>query len=147
MRYCRIVGLIGVLMTASGCSPPDREAELRALIAEAESAAESRDTSFFRGVIGADYVDASGRRRDEIIGLIRGYFLINNRIEVINRIQEIRLDGDAFATIALQSAVGGNAVGGSVLDIDADFYAIDLELAREGSDWQIIGAAWNRILD
>jgi hypothetical protein len=128
------------------CAPLDEEAEVRAFVAEAEIAVESRSTGFFRSHIGEDYADASGRRRDDIIAMLRGLFLVNSEIEVINRIVEVKLDGDDFATVILQSALIGSAGRARPIDIDADFYSIEIELARNGSDWELIGASWQRFL-
>lgn len=134
---------VAILLAVSGCSPPDDEAELRELLAAMESAAEARDTGFFRGLIAESYIDASGRRRDEIIDSIRGFFFVNSSVEVVTRVERIEVVADEVAEIGLQAAVIGNS-GRGVLGRDADFYTLDLELARTGSDWQVIGASWER---
>ena len=125
-----------------GCAPRDPDGELRAVIEAAESAAEARDTGFFRELLSASYVDARGRRRDDVINLIRGFFLVNSTIEVVNRIDEIVLAGDDAATVTLQAAVVGHAPGRSVLGLEADIYRIELELVREDDAWRVIGADW-----
>jgi hypothetical protein len=125
-----------------GCGARDPDGELRAVIEAAESAAEARDTGFFRELISTSYGDVHGRRRDDIVNLVRGVFLANSTVEVVNRIDEIVLAGDDAATVALQTAVVGRAPGRSVLGIDADIYRIELELVREDDAWRVIAAAW-----
>lgn len=140
-----IVIAAGVLQSACG-GPPDAHAELRALIDDAEAAAEARQTGFFRNLISEDYVDRRGQRRDEVINLLRGYFLVNATVEVVNRIETIELLGDDAATVALQTAVIGRGQGSSVLAVDGELFRIELELVKEGSEWRIIGAEWDRLL-
>jgi hypothetical protein len=135
----------GVLQSACG-GPRDAHAELRALIDDAETAAEARQTGFFRNLISEDYVDRRGQRRDDVINLLRGYFLINATVEVVNRIETIELLGDDAATVALQTAVIGRGQGRSVLAVDGELFRIELELVKEGSEWRIIGAEWDRLL-
>jgi hypothetical protein len=129
---------------AGGCGSADPEAELRGLIAEAEIAAEARDTGFFRDTISASYADRRGQRRDDVINVIRGIFLTNATVEVINRIEAIELAGTDAAKVKLQAALVGKREGASLLDVDGDLYRIELELAREGGDWRVISADWER---
>jgi hypothetical protein len=126
-----------------GCAARDPDGELRALVEAAESAAEARDTGFFRELLSTSYVDARGQSRDDVVNLIRGFFLVNGTVEVVNRIDEIVLAGDDAATVALQAAVVGRAPGGSLLEVDADIHRIDVELVREDDGWRVIGLVWN----
>jgi hypothetical protein len=137
--------LVGCLALAA-CSSADPDEELRALIAAAEAAAEARDTGHFRSLLSDDYVDASGRRKQQLIDMIRGYFFVNSSVEVVNRIEEVTLAGDDAAEIVLQSGMLGRG-GGGLLDLDGKLYRIELELVRESGDWTIIGADWERILE
>jgi hypothetical protein len=139
--------LVSVVLGSAACgcaAPSDPERELRALVAAAEQAAEARDASFFRATISASYVDRRGQGHEDLVGLVRGYFLVNAAIEVVNRIDTITLAGDDAATVTLQTAVIGRAQASSLLPADADFYRLELELAKEGDDWRVIGADWSR---
>jgi hypothetical protein len=140
-----LVSLLSVsLVAASGCAPDDPEAEIRAFIAAAETAAEARDTGFFRDTISASYADRRGQRRDDVINVIRGIFLTNATVEVINRIEAIELAGTEAAKVKLQAALVGKREGAALLDVDGDLYRIELELVREGGDWRVISADWER---
>lgn len=135
--------LIGLLQA---CAGPDPGEELSALVAAAEKAAEERDTGYFRRVVSDDYVDADGRRKQDLIDYLRIYFLANTDIEVLNRVDQVQVFGDDAAELTLQSALIGRGRGRSALGFDGNLYRIDLELVREGRDWRIIGADWERIL-
>jgi hypothetical protein len=140
---------LGLLLTllgaavAVGCGGGDSDAELRALVASAEEAAEAHDTGFFRALVASSYADRSGRGRDDLINLVRGHFLVNGDLEVLNRIEQIRLDTDTAAEVVLQAALirhGGRAVDGGL-------YRIELELVKADGEWQLIGADWKPILE
>jgi hypothetical protein len=128
----------------TGCSSPDPDAEIAALLERAEAAAEARETGFFRDLISEDYVDRRGRTRADVIDMIRGYFFVNARIDVVSRVQSVEVSGDDAAEIVLLAALVSRAEGRSVLGTAGDFYRLELELAKEGSDWRVIGADWGR---
>jgi len=131
-------------MLLGGCGVVEPEAELRELIAEAEEAAESRNTGYFRALLSDNYVDRRGQRKADIIDLIRGYFFVHSSVEVLNRVEAISLEGEDAAEVILNTALVGQAQGRSLLGIDGEYYRLELELVREGNDWRIIGADWGR---
>ena len=109
----KALGLFSALaVLATGCGAGDPEAEIRALLAAAEEAAEARDVGFFGDALADGYSDARGNDRDEILRELRGYFIANQRIEILSRIDEIvktrrlwpRLPSDVLSTDASTSA-------------------------------------------
>jgi hypothetical protein len=128
-----------------GCGSVDADAELRALLAAAETAAEERDTGFFREAIGDAYRDARGNDREALVNLIRGYFLTHQRIEIVSRIDEVTLEGAGAARAVVQAGMLGLRAGETVLSgIDGELYRIELELVDDDGEWRIIGASWRR---
>jgi hypothetical protein len=123
-----------ILAGLSSCAPPDPDASLRRFVDEAALAAQARDTGYFRDVVAASYYDASGNDRERIIDLIRGFFLINSRIEAQATIVGIEWSGTESARVTLDTSIVGNA--GKVSP------QLELELLRDGSDWSVIGASW-----
>lgn len=137
---------IAVLLTASvlaGCAPPEPEAQVRAFLDAAAAAVEARQTSFFRQHISSTYTDAEGRNRDDLLGMVRAYFLINSDIEVISRVADIELAGDDFATVVLQAALIGRRERPGVPDLDADLSTIEVDLARDEGEWVLVRARWD----
>jgi hypothetical protein len=130
---------------AGGCGSDDPEAELRDFIAAAETAAEARDTGFFRDAISASYADRRGQRRDDVINVIRGIFLTNSTVEVMTRIETIELAGTDAAKVQLQAALVGKREGASLLDVDGELNRMELELVRESGDWRVISADWGHL--
>jgi len=129
----------------AGCGTSDPEAELRTLFAAAEEAAEARDAGFFGGLIGEAYRDSQGNDRGEVLRRLRGYFIANQRIEIVSRVDEVALQGGDAARVILHAGMLGQRAGQDLLSgVDADLYRFELELVNNGGDWQIIGANWNR---
>lgn len=144
MKALAPAAVLGAVL-AAGCSTGDSEAEIRTLLAEAEAAAEARDVGFFADAIGDAYRDTRGNDREQLLVAIRGYFIMNQRIDVATRIDEIVLEGEDAARAVVYAGLLGR--GGAALSdgVDAGLYRFDLELVNDG-EWQIIGAKWARAL-
>jgi hypothetical protein len=132
-------------VAAGGCGSDDPEAAVREFLANAETAAEARDTGFFRDAISESYADRRGQRRDDIINVIRGVFITNATVEVVTRIESIEFSGTDVATVKMQAALVGKREGAALFDVDGDLYGIDLELVGEGGDWRVISADWEHL--
>ena len=145
MKAWGIACLLVVL--ASGCGASDPEAEIRALLAAAEEAAEARDVSFFADTLGENYHDARGNDREEVLRMLRGYFIANQRIEIVSRVDEIVIEGGNAARVVVHAGMVGRHTDSKLIDgLGADLYRFELELVNDGGNWQIIGADFNRAL-
>jgi len=144
MNIVRLAALALVVFGA-GCGAADPEAEIRALLAAAEEAAEARDTGFFRDLIGASYRDARGNDREQVINLVRGLFIANQRVEVVSRIDTVELEGTDAARAVVHAGMLSQRAGAELLGgVNADLYRFELELVNDNGAWQIIGATWSR---
>lgn len=140
-----VAGVALATVLLGGCSTSDPEAEIRALLAAAEEAAETRDGGFFADLIGASYRDARGNDRAELVRTVRGYFLANQRVEVVSRIDEVVIEGGDAARATVQAGLIGQRAGMALLGgLDADLYRFDLEFVNDEGEWRIIGATWRR---
>ena len=129
------------------CEANDQEAEIRALLTAAEEAAEQRDAGFFGEALGVAYRDARGNDRDQLLRSIRGYFIANQRIEIVSRVDEIVLEGADSARAVVHAGLVGRRTGAALIDgVEADLYRFELELVNDGGDWRIIGADYSRAL-
>jgi hypothetical protein len=130
---------------ATGCAADDPQAEIRTLIAAAEAAAEARDAGFFGDILGESYRDARGNDREETLRRLRGYFVANQRIEIVSRVDEIVIEGEGAARAVVHAGMLGRRTGAALIDgIDADLYRFELTLVNEDGDWQVIGADFRR---
>jgi len=134
-------------LLAAGCAASDPEAEIRALLAAAEDAAEARDVGFFGDAIGDNYRDARGNDRAAMLRMLRGLFIANQRIEIVSRIDEIVIEGGDAARAVVHAGMVGRRTDAALIDgLDADLYRFELELVNDGGNWQIIGADFKRAL-
>jgi alkanesulfonate monooxygenase SsuD/methylene tetrahydromethanopterin reductase-like flavin-dependent oxidoreductase (luciferase family) len=132
---------------AAGCSPSDPDADIRAALSGAETAAEARDAGYFADLIDPDYRDARGNDRTEILRRIRGYFLVNQHVEIVSRIDEVRLEGADAAHAVVQAGMLGQRSGAALLGgVSGDLYRFEIELVNRDGDWRVIGASWDRAL-
>jgi hypothetical protein len=142
---CIAVALAAALV--AGCGSSDSETEIRALFAAAEEAAEARDAGFFGDIVGEGYRDSRGNDRAELVRTLRGYFIVNQRIEVVSRVDEILLEGgDAARAVVHAGMLGQRSDADLVAGVNADLYRFEIELVNDGGEWQIIGANWDGAL-
>ena len=141
LRVPRAV-LAAVAWLGASCGPSGTpEDEIRALIDEAETAAEQRDISALRGLIADDYHDADGRGADEIRRHLHGYLIAHQSIRLITRIDAIELEGRQVARVQVTvGMLGREADAESAWDLAGDIHRFDLRLAHEDDAWRVTRA-------
>jgi hypothetical protein len=146
MVSARLASVFSAVVLA-GCGADDPEGVIRERLAAAERAAEARETGFFRDLLAADYVDAHGNDRDQMIDAIRGYFLTHSAIEIVSRVDEVTLaDGEAARAVMHVGMIGRRAGESLLGGAEGELYRIELEMIEDDGDWRVARAAWNRAL-
>jgi hypothetical protein len=141
----KALGLAALAVLATACGASDPEADIRALIAAAEEAAEARDVGFFSGVFSDRYGDVRGNDREAMIRTLRGYFIANQRIEIVSRVDEVVITGDGTARAVVHAGMVGRRADAGLIDgLDADLYRFELELVDDGDYWKVIRADFRR---
>lgn len=149
MRWGRlhlVLCLVSLAAIVGGCGEADSpEAQVRALIGQMELAAEARDTSDVLELISAQYRDHYGNGRDEVGRAVRGYFIANQSIHLLTRIEELSFpaEDEARATV-LVGMVGRDADATDAWDLAADLYRFEIAAVREDGEWKITWARWRR---
>jgi hypothetical protein len=110
-----------------------------------QEAAEEKDRKAIVANISPAYVDARDHSRDDIDHLLRLYFLRQNKVALLGRIDEVRIIGDTAAEVSV--TVGMAATNNSALGLSADAYRFELELEHDGDDWKLISARWGQLGD
>ncbi|HTU67952.1 MAG TPA: hypothetical protein VMF52_18530 [Steroidobacteraceae bacterium] len=124
---------MGSLVACS--SPSSDDARVRALIDDAEKAAESRDVGDVLDLVDAGYADAQGNSRDSLRGFLRVFFAAHPQLELVTSIDtlEFPVPGLARARVTVRG-----------LDLDrfnvGDSVVLDVELRRDGDDWRVTRA-------
>jgi hypothetical protein len=137
-----------LLGSALACSsePDSPEARVRALVANAESAAEEKNLRGLKKMISEYYRDEDGRDKQEILGLITFHFLRNKTIHLLTRIQSINMPEPERAEVAVFVAMAGRPIPspGELERLRADLYRFDFSLAEEQGEWKLVQAGWRR---
>ena len=91
-------------------------------------------------MVAPEYADSRGNNRNDIENMLRFYFLRQQKVALITRIDELTVFGDTAAEVTLQVGMAGT--NDNVLGFSADAYRIEMELVREGDDWLLTHARW-----
>ena len=137
--------LLLLLAAIPGCGGDanDPELQVRAWLNAMHVAAEEKARRDIVANISPAYVDTRGNSRDDIDKLLRWYFLQQNKIALLNSVDDIRVIGETAAEVTLTVAMAGT--NNSALGISADAYRFELELEHDGNDWQLISARWGEL--
>ncbi len=141
------VALLGLVVLAAACSahePASPEAQLRALFAQAEEAAERKDIAVLRRLLSERYTDALGNDRRAVEGILRVQFVRNQSIHLFTRVATIALPapGRAQATVYVAMAGWPITKADELVRLRADLYRFVFFLEKEGRDWRVLRAEW-----
>lgn len=137
--------LVFALLLIAACGGPESapEEEVRAWLANAQELAEGKERRALLDMIAPGYTDARGHKRDDVDTKLRVYFLRQHSIELVTKIDEIRIIGGTAAEVEMTVGMAGTNDG--VLGFSADAYAFELELERDDDEWLLISARWGEL--
>jgi hypothetical protein len=144
----RTILLVLFFSTAAvaGCSDSQSpEAQVKAVVDAMERAAEARDVGDLMDHVSSEYRDASGQGPDEASRYVRGYFIANQSIHLLTRLDglEFPSEREARATV-LVGMVSREADSAAAWNLAADLYEFDVALVLEDGDWKVTYAEWKR---
>jgi len=133
------------LAVLAACGEPasEPEAELRAWVATGVESAENKKRRDVMSMISPAYADARGNEKSDIENMLRVYFLRQNSIALLPKINEITIYDDTAASVDVTVGLAGTNDG--VLGFSADAYRFELELTKDGDEWQLISARWGEL--
>lgn len=141
--------LAGLLLLLLGACGDDGQAEsqLRAWVAAAEVAVESRSLQQVSTLISPAYRDNKGHNRADLGRLLQGYFQRHRQIHLLTRIASVLPDesgNSGRVTVFVAMAGVPVASPSDLAGLRADYYRFDLLLEKEGGQWRLIHANWRR---
>ncbi len=142
----RFLFVMLALTLLSACGDDDSpEQRVRELIAEVELAAEARDTGEVTQWLSPAYRDAHGNSTQDVKRLLRGYFIANQSISLLTRVEELTFPNprEARATV-LVGMVSREADAASAWELAADLNEFEIALAEEDGEWRVTWARWRR---
>lgn len=138
----------GLLVTAAlflgGCGREDTpDAQVRAVIAAGEAAAEARDLSGILEHVSPDFRSDSGGGPDELRQALRGYLVMHQSVHLLTRVESVAFPYRDYARVQLTvGTLGRESAGATAFDLAADVHDVTLELRLEDDAWQVVRAEW-----
>jgi hypothetical protein len=130
MKFLTVL-ILATTLSACGARSSDEE-RVRELFANAEEAAEARDTSDVLAFVADEYTDTQGLDKKSLGNFLRAWFLAQPKVELTVVIEslEFPVDGLAQADITV----------GNLTASDVDLERLKVELRRDGKDWRVVRA-------
>lgn len=146
MPSFRFAVLCTAVLVAGGCGSPDSpEAQVRQIVDRMETAAEERDVGDLMGFVSGDFRDAYGQDSQEMSRYLRGYFIANQSIRLLTRINRIDFPlPDEARTQITVAMVGREADAATAWNLAADLHEFDVTLRKEDGEWKVTYAKWRR---
>lgn len=144
-RARRLPRLVLLCSTIAACGGPATGAEeqVRDWLRQGQAAAEAKERRALMRMISPAYADARGNSRDDVENLLRIYFLRQQKVGLVTRIEELTVIGGTAAEVSLAVAMAGT--NDSAIGFSADAYRFTLELEYDGDDWLLIAARWGQL--
>lgn len=147
MRAGRIISGVAASLLFGGCAPQTTpEQQVRELIAQAEAHAEARDLAGLMALVSADYSDRQGRDKSELTHLMRGFFVLNQSVNLLVRIDEIELPADDLARAQVTVGLLGRRGTAEDWQFAAEVHELEVELLNEDGEWRVLHAERRRRL-
>ena len=141
-RFIMLATALAIGLAA--CSNPSSpEEQVRAVIAAAEKGAEARDVSAVMDLVSDDYNDPRGQNKQDISDLLRGYFLINQTVHLLVRVEKIEFPADELANARVVVGMLGRQAQED-WSFAAEVHTFQVRLMREDGDWHLVRADWDR---
>ena len=134
---------IACCLAACGSTAGDAEQEIRAWLDSGQQAAEEKDRRTLVSMISPDYADRQGNDRAAIEKLLIYYFLRQNNITLLTRVEDLQVFDNTAAEVRMTVGMAGSDA--SALGFSAEAYRFLLELERDDDDWLLVAARWARL--
>jgi hypothetical protein len=144
MRRSCFLMIFSALLPLSGCGDSESpEAQIRHTIAALEEAAEARDVGELTKHISPQFRDAYGRDGTDLSRYVRGYFIANQSIHLLTRIESIEFptQDEARAKVTV-GMVGREGAESNSWNLAAEVHDFDVTFIREDGEWKVSHAKW-----
>jgi hypothetical protein len=133
---------IALLLVTMGCGERGTpESQVRAVIAEAERAAEARDLAGLMALVSPGFQDGQGGDREELKRTLRGYLVMHQSVHLLTRVESLEFPYTEYARVHLTvGTLGRESAAATAFDLAADVHDVALELKLEGDEWRVVRA-------
>lgn len=140
-----ISALLCVCLSACGGPVEGPDEAIRSWVRQGQELAEAKDRRGLVDMISPTYTDARGNSRDDIENMFRMYFLRQNKVALITRIEELNTFADSAAELVLTVGMAGTNDGR--LGFSADAFRFEMEFELDGDEWLLTSARWGELGD
>jgi 5'-3' exonuclease len=147
LQYIATLIVIGALAGCGDANSPEQQ--VREAIEKMEVAAEARDVGELMEHLSDDFRDVNGMGPEEAARYARAYFIANQSIHLVTRVERIEFptDGEARARVTVGMMGREAAAAAAAIDMTslaADLYEFKIALRREDDEWRVTFAEWLR---
>lgn len=141
-----VLALLFPLLVSCSSERDNPEAQVRALLARGEAAAEKKESGVLRQLISEKYSDSQGQDKKTVEAILRYYFLRHESIHLLTRIQQISFPQPGIAQAIVMVAMAGQPIADAeeLERLRADLHRFEISLARENGEWKVTSAEWRR---
>jgi len=147
-RWPLLIFLLSVAFFTGACSSgqDSPEAQVRALLARGEAAAEKKESGVLRQLISEKYSDSQGQDKKAVEAILRYYFLRNQSIHLFTRVRQISFPRPDLAQADVMVAMAGQPISDAeeLERLRADLHRFEITLIRENGEWKVTRAEWRR---
>jgi len=143
----KILALAGIaLVLACGAETGSPEDQIRALLNEAELAAEAKDVAALKELISDGYRDEHANDKAEVARLLAYLFFRHTTVHLLVRSEVPDFPTPGSARVRVFAVMTGTplASAADLAGLRADLYRFDFEMTREEDEWRVVGADWDR---
>lgn len=138
MPIHRTLLFISLALLAACSDSGSPEQQVRAVIEQMEQAAENRDIGELASHLSEEYRDANGMGADEAARYARGYFIANQSIHLLTRVEELTFPTEGEARAQVLVGMLGRDAAADQWDLAAEVHTFKIALRREEEEWRIV---------
>lgn len=144
-----LLAILVLLASAIACSedPRSPEEHVRALLDQAEQAAEAKEIKVIKEMISENYADAQGRGKEDLKRVLAYHFLRNQAMHLTSRVDSITLLPSGEVDGVLYVAMANTPISSmeELANLRAAMYRFDFRwVEEEKNDWKLIQSSWRR---
>ncbi|HEY5758463.1 MAG TPA: hypothetical protein VIU34_21700 [Steroidobacter sp.] len=138
MPIHRALLFISLALLAACSDSGSPEQQVREVIEQMERAAENREVGELASHLSEEYRDANGMGAEEAARYARGYFIANQSIHLLTRIEELTFPTEGEARAQVLVGMLGRDAAADQWDLAAEVHTFKIALRREEEEWRII---------
>lgn len=142
IRSTRILAVCVLTAALWACGSSDSpQAQIRKVIDAVETAVEARDVGDVMQFVADDFRDAQARGPQELRRYLQGYFIANQSIHLLTRIEHIDFPHPDEAEVEVTvGMVGRDADAAGAWDLAAELRSFEVTMRRQDGEWKVVYA-------